>query len=246
MVEQSFQFMIERLGLADFYPRTKSIPSPFSYDDQMNVIIPKEMKSVKYDGEREVIEHIAKYAEIMSKGKQPKILVLFTSHDMLKKVYQELKLSMEISGIQLLAQGISGGSPGKLMKTFKTASRAILLGTNHFWEGVDFPGDELSTVMIARLPFRAPDNPLHAAKCEFAKKQGKNPFQTISLPEAVLTFRQGIGRLLRTAGDKGTIVLLDQRVKTAGYGRLFLEALPTSSLLELTDAELGAYVSQTE
>ncbi|MBA5710691.1 ATP-dependent DNA helicase DinG [Bacillus velezensis] len=246
MVEQSFQFMIERLGLSDFYPRTKSIPSPFSYDDQMNVIIPKEMKSVKYDGEREVIEHIAKYAEIMSKGKQPKILVLFTSHDMLKKVYQELKLSMEISGIQLLAQGISGGSPGKLMKTFKTASRAILLGTNHFWEGVDFPGDELSTVMIARLPFRAPDNPLHAAKCEFAKKQGKNPFQTISLPEAVLTFRQGIGRLLRTAGDKGTIVLLDQRVKTAGYGRLFLEALPTSSLLELTDAELGAYVSQTE
>ena len=71
------------------------------------------------------------------------------------------------------------------------------------------------------------------------QEAGKNPFQTISLPEAVLTFRQGIGRLLRTAGDKGTIVLLDQRVKTAGYGRLFLEALPTSSLLELTDAELG-------
>ncbi|KXZ18048.1 DNA polymerase III subunit epsilon [Bacillus nakamurai] len=246
MVEQSFQFMIERLGLSDFYPRTKSIPSPFSYDDQMKVIIPTDMKSVKYDGEQDVIHHIARYIEIMSKEKQPKILVLFTSHDMLKKVYQELKLSMDISGIQLLGQGITGGSPGKLMKTFKAGSRAILLGTNHFWEGVDFPGDELSTVMIARLPFRPPDNPLHAAKCEFAKRKGKNPFQTVSLPEAVLTFRQGIGRLLRTAGDKGTIVLLDKRVKTAGYGRLFLEALPTASLLELTDAELEAYVGKTE
>lgn len=84
---------------------------------------------------------------------------------------------MSVSGIQLLSQGLTGGSPGKLMKTFKTANQAILLGTNHFWEGVDFPGDELTTVIIVRLPFRAPDHPLHAAKCELARKKGAIRFK---------------------------------------------------------------------
>ncbi|MCY9198045.1 ATP-dependent DNA helicase DinG [Bacillus atrophaeus] len=242
-VEGSFQYIIERLGLGDFYPRTVKIESPFSYDDRMKVIIPKEMRSVQDAGQTEVAQDTAHYIQMMGKEAQPKILVLFTSHEMLKKVHHELKHSPAFSGVQLLAQGITGGSPGKLMKTFKASKQAILLGTNHFWEGVDFPGDELSTVIIARLPFRSPDNPLHAAKCEQARKNGKNPFQTVSLPEAVLTFRQGVGRLLRTAGDKGTIVILDRRIKTAGYGRLFLEALPTSSVFELTDRELEAYVS---
>lgn len=243
-VEDSFQFMIERLGLGDFFPRTMRIKSPFSYDERMRVIIPKEMKSIQDTGQIEFIQDTARYIELMAKEKQPKILVLLTSHDMLKKVHQELKHGMSASGIQLLAQGITGGSPGKLMKTFKASNQAILLGTNHFWEGVDFPGDELTTVMIVRLPFRSPDHPLHAAKCELARKKGRNPFQTVSLPEAVLTFRQGIGRLLRTAGDKGTIVILDRRVKTAGYGRLFLDALPTASVSEMTDSELFAYVSE--
>ncbi|MCI3987502.1 hypothetical protein MMJ63_22835, partial [Bacillus vallismortis] len=85
--------------------------------------------------------------------------VPFTSHDLLKKVHQELKHALSAYGIQLLAQGITGGSPCKLMKTFKTSNQAILLGTNHFWEGVVFPGDELTTVMIVRLPFRSPDHP---------------------------------------------------------------------------------------
>ncbi|MEC0280138.1 MULTISPECIES: ATP-dependent DNA helicase DinG [Bacillus] len=242
-IENSFHFIIERLGLSDFFPRTMRIASPFSYDERMQVMIPKEIKSIQDTGQTEFIQDTARYIELMAKEKQPKILVLFTSHDMLKKVHQELKLAMSVSGIQLLAQGITGGSPGKLMKTFKTANQAILLGTNHFWEGVDFPGDELTTVIIVRLPFRAPDHPLHAAKCELARKKGRNPFQTVSLPEAVLTFRQGIGRLLRTAGDKGTIVILDRRVKTAGYGRLFLDALPTTAISEVTDSEIEAYVA---
>ncbi|MEK3709731.1 ATP-dependent DNA helicase DinG [Bacillus sp. FSL K6-1005] len=242
-IENSFQFIIERLGLSDFFPRTMRIASPFSYDERMQVMIPKEIKSIQDTGQTEFIQDTARYIELMAKEQQPKILVLFTSHDMLKKVHQELKPAMSVSGIQLLSQGLTGGSPGKLMKTFKTANQAILLGTNHFWEGVDFPGDELTTVIIVRLPFRAPDHPLHAAKCELARKKGRNPFQTVSLPEAVLTFRQGVGRLLRTAGDKGTIVILDRRVKTAGYGRLFLDALPTSAISEVTDSEIEAYVA---
>lgn len=125
--------------------------------------------------EREYVKQAATYIKIMEKQDQAKILVLFNSHEMLKAVYEELKSE----GMQsaLFAQGLTGGSPVKLTKMFKLAKQAILLGTGSFWEGVDFPGSELTTVIMARLPFRPPDSPLIEAKCEAAKNRGRIPLK---------------------------------------------------------------------
>ena len=122
----------------------------------------------------------SRYVKALSKQQDAKVLVLFTSHDMLRDVYHILK-NEEDFPCQLLAQGISGGSPVKVMKLFKSYPQAVLLGTNHFWEGVDFPGDELTTLIIARLPFRPPDHPVESAKCERAKKKGKVRFRPYPL-----------------------------------------------------------------
>ncbi|WFA03455.1 ATP-dependent DNA helicase DinG [Bacillus sp. HSf4] len=243
VVENSFSYMIKKLGLNDFYPRTLQIESPFSYDKRMKILIPTDISPIN-DHPESYIHDVSRSIKSLARQQNAKTLVLFTSHDMLRSVYQELKNDDDFP-CQLLAQGISGGSPVKIMKLFKSYQHAVLLGTNHFWEGVDFPGDELTTLIIARLPFRPPDHPVESAKCERAKRMGESPFQAVSLPEAVLTFRQGIGRLLRTEEDSGTVVILDRRIRTSSYGRVFLQALPPASIEEPTLLELEDYVFRT-
>ncbi|NPC92827.1 ATP-dependent DNA helicase DinG [Bacillus sp. WMMC1349] len=243
VVENSFNYMIKKLGLHDFYPRTLQIESPFSFEKRMKIIIPKEISLIKNDDQRAYIDDISRYIKTFSMKKNVKMLVLFTSHAMLRDVYQTLKNDADLP-CQILAQGITGGSPLKMMKSFKLLHHAVLLGTNHFWEGVDFPGDELTMLIIARLPFRPPDDPVESAKCERAKLKGESPFQTVSLPEAVLTFRQGIGRLLRSADDSGTVVILDRRIRTSSYGKVFMKALPKASVLEPAFSELEAKFSE--
>src|SRR5258708_38743742 len=125
----------------------------------------------------------------------------------------------------VLGQG--GGAPrGKLLDQFKTTPRSVLFGTDSFWMGVDVPGDALSNVIITRLAFAVPDHPLIEAKLELVEERGGDPFAEYSLPEAILKLRQGVGRLIRTKGDQGIIVILDNRIVTKPYGRAFLAALP--------------------
>ncbi|KAA6482508.1 ATP-dependent DNA helicase DinG [Bacillus swezeyi] len=242
VVENSFSYMIKKLGLSDFYPRTLQIESPFSYDKRMKIMIPKDIRQIKNDQSEDYIHDAARYIKSLAKQQNAKALVLFTSHDMLRAVYHALKNDADFP-CQLLAQGVSGGSPAKVMKLFKSYQHAVFLGTNHFWEGVDFPGDELTTLVIARLPFRPPDHPVESAKCERAKRRGESPFQAVSLPEAVLAFRQGIGRLLRSEEDSGTVVILDRRIRTSSYGRVFMKALPPAPVEEPTFLEVEAYIS---
>ncbi|MCY8006622.1 ATP-dependent DNA helicase DinG [Bacillus haynesii] len=241
VVENSFGYMIKKLGLSDFYPRTLQIESPFSYDKHMNIMIPTDVSPIQNDP-GDYIQDVTRYVKALAKQKNAKVLVLFTSHDMLRDVYHTIK-NEEDFPCQLLAQGISGGSPVKVMKLFKSYPHAVLLGTNHFWEGVDFPGDELTTLIIARLPFRPPDHPVESAKCDRAKRRGESPFQAVSLPEAVLAFRQGIGRLLRSEKDSGTVVILDRRIRTSSYGTVFMKALPPAKVMEPTFLELEAYIA---
>ena len=150
-----------------------------------------------------------------------RMLVLFTSYAALKKTAQAITGPLAREDIYVYEQG-DGASPNALLESFKATERAVLLGTKSFWEGVDVPGDQLSIVMLTKLPFDVPTDPLIAARSEMYE----DSFQQYYLPEAILKFRQGFGRLIRTQSDRGVVAILDRRVLTKQYGRLFLESLP--------------------
>lgn len=148
-------------------------------------------------------------------------LVLFTSYEQLRRTSQAISSVLARDDILVFEQG-EGASPHSLLETFRSTERAVLLGTRAFWEGVDIPGEALSVLVIVKLPFDVPSDPIVAARAETFE----DPFQQYSLPEAILRFRQGFGRLIRTQNDRGVVAILDRRVLTKRYGRLFIESLP--------------------
>ncbi|MFA9556182.1 ATP-dependent DNA helicase DinG [Evansella sp. AB-rgal1] len=224
-VNKDFAYMEEKLGLQDFPTKTKIVSSPFNWEDQVKLMVPTDMPLIQEVGESSFIEaavlQIYRIAEV-SKGK---MLVLFTSYDMLKKSYNFLK-EMLSDEFMLIGQGIQTGSRSKLTKHFQQFDQAILLGTSSFWEGVDIPGRDLSVIVIVRLPFTPPDDPVFQAKSSKMKKEGVNPFMKLALPQAVLRFKQGFGRLIRKTSDKGVVVVLDRRICTTSYGNSFIKSLP--------------------
>jgi len=149
-------------------------------------------------------------------------MVLFTSYEQLKRTAQAISHILANDEIIVFEQG-EGASPHSLLESFRFADRAVLLGTRAFWEGVDVPGEALSMVVIAKLPFDVPTDPIVSARAETFE----DPFYQYSLPEAILRFRQGFGRLIRTRSDRGVVVVLDRRILTKRYGRTFIDSLPT-------------------
>lgn len=223
-VNKSFDYIIGELGLTDYYPKTLILDSPFTYKKQAKVMIPADFPSIQHVTLDEYTAAIAENISIIARATEGKLLVLFTAFDMLKKTHQLLKSDSQLDEFMIMGQG--GGSITKLTKNFRQFEKAILLGTSSFWEGVDFPGDELTTLIIVRLPFSPPDDPIVAAKCEQLTKQGKNAFYHFSLPEAILKFKQGFGRLVRTENDKGLLFVFDKRIVDAKYGKHFITSLP--------------------
>jgi ATP-dependent DNA helicase DinG len=159
--------------------------------------------------------------------------VLFTSYAQLKRTARNISGPLSQQDIVVYEQG-EGASPNALLESFKASGRAVLLGTRSFWEGVDVPGEALSVLVIVKLPFAVPTDPLVAARAETFE----DPFNDYHLPEAILRFRQGFGRLIRTQSDRGVVAILDRRVLTKAYGKSFIESLPQCTLRVGSLAEL--------
>ncbi|GGF74815.1 ATP-dependent helicase DinG [Paenibacillus albidus] len=230
-VDKSFQFMIDNLGLGEASDQgrlmTALLPSPFRYREQALLVIPRDFPSVKGSiGDARFVNMLVQSladAAITTRGR---MLVLFTSYKMLRQVYDPLKEALASQEIAVLGQGVEGGSRSKLIRRFQDSSASVLLGTSSFWEGVDIPGEALTCLAIVRLPFQPPNHPLAEAKAELLQAQKKNPFMKLSVPQAVIRFKQGFGRLVRTAQDKGIVIVYDTRVIESYYGKYFLYSLP--------------------
>lgn len=237
-MKNSFSFIQKRLGLPDDRLLTRKINSPFSYHDQVQLMIPNDFPDIKHGSLDDYIyatcEAILSLAEI-TKGR---MLVLFTAYDMLRKSHALLKEIIDNDKYVLIGQGISSGSRSRLKKNFQTFDQAILLGTSSFWEGVDIPGDDLSCLIIVRLPFQPPGHPIYEAKANDLKGDGKNAFIDLSLPNAVIKFKQGFGRLIRSTNDRGIVFICDARIVKARYGKFFTDSIPNVPLTFASTQEL--------
>ncbi|MBP1949590.1 ATP-dependent DNA helicase DinG [Virgibacillus litoralis] len=226
-MKNSFSFIKNRLGLESDQTLTTKINSPFSYENQVQLMIPDDFPDIKHGNLDDFIYSTCEAILSLAQITNGRMLVLFTSYDMLRKSYNLLRETIDINKYMLIAQGISSGSRSRLKKNFQTFDQSILLGTSSFWEGVDIPGDDLSCLMIVRLPFQPPNHPVYEAKSNHLKEEGKNAFFELALPNAVIRFKQGFGRLIRSSNDRGIVFVCDARIIKARYGKYFTESIPS-------------------
>ncbi len=236
-VGNDFSYFKHALGLDDHdvadKVKTLLVGSPFDFKKQVTLFLPRAMPHPRREEEgytRAVIE----YVRASLKNSRGKAFVLFTSFKMLRQVSEAVRNDLDEMGITLLVQGEEGWDRTRLLKVFREDINSVLFGVNSFWEGVDVPGEALSNLIITKLPFQVPEGPLVEARHARLKDQGLEPFQVESLPEAVLRLKQGFGRLIRSASDVGTVTLLDPRLTTERWGRVFLNALPECEVVYLS------------
>ncbi|WP_291256644.1 helicase C-terminal domain-containing protein [Fusobacterium sp.] len=231
-IGSDFSYFKESIGL-DKNTLEKVIHSPFDYDRQMKVYIPNDVPN---PSEKNFIDDVSEFLKAQLIASKGKAFVLFTSYQMLNYVYYMIREELERNGIQLFIQGMT--SRTHLVNMYTAGKNPVLFGTDSFWEGVDIKGNQLSNVIIVKLPFKVPSDPVTEAIIEHITAQGKNSFTEYQVPEAVIKFKQGIGRLIRSKTDSGTITILDNRVVTKRYGRFFIDSIPTKNINVLSKSEI--------
>lgn len=224
-----FGFMRERLGLgAGLRVREAAYESPFDFGRQTVLAVPTDLPSPQGDENARFDEVIGTVIEDMARASDGGLFALFTSYRSLRNVAATLRERGTGGRWPLFVQGEAARA--RLLSEFTASGRGILLGVASFWEGVDVPGDPLRGLLITKLPFKVPGEPLTAARLEAIDREGGNSFRSYMLPHAALRLKQGFGRLIRSRADRGAIVLLDRRVLEKSYGRYFLESLPPAPL----------------
>jgi DNA polymerase-3 subunit epsilon/ATP-dependent DNA helicase DinG len=219
-IDHDFSFVQQRIGLEQ--ANDLQLDSPFDYQKQAFVYIPTDIPEPNQRGYQPALEEALISLCAATEGRA---LVLFTANSALKQTYRAIQEPLEERGIAVLGQGIDG-SRRSLLQRFKESPRTVLLGTTSFWEGVDVVGDALSVLVIAKLPFSVPTDPIYAARSEgFA-----DPFAEFSVPQAILRFKQGFGRLIRSRSDRGVVAVLDKRLLSKKYGQTFLDSLPHTTV----------------
>lgn len=216
--DHTFNFIKDQLGLDQSFQEA-ALPSHFSYPDQVKILIPEDLPEPASEG------YFNACAEIIAnviRANGGRTLVLFTAKKALAATYHKIAPTLKTEGFTVLGQQITGGR-GKILEHFKDEpGTSAIFGTQSFWEGVDLPGKDLNCVIIQKLPFDPPDDPMIVARC----KKYRDPWNEYRIPRAILKFKQGFGRLIRSATDTGTIIVLDTRLITSNYGPQFLESLP--------------------
>ena len=234
----SFDYIAKRLGL-DGLPEgkldTAIFPSSFDFRTQAFVGAPTGITPPDGRDYEEMLERLVLEAVEISGGGA---FVLFTSYRLLRRLFERLEGPLAERGMKPMAQG--SGDRTRLLNRFRRGRGAVLFATDSFWEGVDVRGSALRCVILTRLPFRVPSEPIQQARVEAIEKAGGDPFMGYSVPQAVIKFRQGFGRLIRHRGDTGAVLILDGRVNTRRYGRLFLKSLPDVSICRLPPPRMFA------
>lgn len=227
-IDGSFSFIAEHLGLKDAV--TLDLGSPFDHESSTMVYVPEDMPEPQHPNYQAVLHEVLGETLIATQGRA---LVLFTSHRSLRGARNALKEPLEHHNIIVLGQGVDGSSRN-LIERLRTEDGTVVFGTSSFWEGVDVVGDALSMVVVTKFPFSVPSDPIFQARSELYDQ----PFMELSLPLAVLKFKQGFGRLIRSAEDRGVCVILDKRAISKRYGSSFIQSLPPCNVVIGSSYEL--------
>lgn len=241
-VAEKIDYLLDRLGLDQIAAERfvfKRFSSPFDFARQTLTVIPTDIASPESS---DFASAVPEAVLSLIKETRGRAFVLFTSYALLKSTYAALADRLTQLGLTPMAQG--DAERIVLLERFKSANGGVLFGTDSFWEGVDVKGRALECVIITRLPFRVPTEPVQEARMEDLAERGMQPFRHFTLPQAILKFRQGFGRLIRSTTDRGVVAVLDRRIVTKPYGRIFLRSLPDTRVVKAPLAELTGEVGR--
>lgn len=226
-VNADFGYFKQRLGLDQLeqLPQEMVLSSPFYYRDQALFTVVNDLPDWTKCSEVQAVQAISDSLIDLLSASKGRAIVLFTSHYQLKAVYEQIRQPLKAQGITVLAHGVSG-NPSSLLARLKKEEQCCILGANSFWEGVDVAGSALSLLVVVRLPFWPPNNPLAASRMERIEAEGRSSFSEYSMPQALIRFKQGFGRLIRSEQDSGVFCVLDRRIVEKSYGSRFIRSLP--------------------